>query len=170
MRFLGVVGFKSSTLTAYCTSSWFIRQKMKTESTVCVPYGLSHLSWFQGLKYVSPSFWPSWKSDRLCYLSFTQLLFGVVGFKSSTLTAYCTSSWFICQKMKTESTLCVPGGLINLSWFQGLKYISPSFWPSWKSDLLCYLWFTKLFHDVKFFEENLKYLWRSYNNFCVYNM
>ena len=30
MQFLGVVGFKSSTLTVYCLRSWFVYQKRKT--------------------------------------------------------------------------------------------------------------------------------------------
>ena len=58
MQFLGVVGFKSSTLTVYCLSSWFVHQKRKTYSNLCVLCWLSHLSWFQGPKYIPPSFWP----------------------------------------------------------------------------------------------------------------
>ena len=58
MQFLSVVGFKSSTLTVYCLSSWFVHQKQKTYSNLCVLCWLSHLSWFEGPKYIPPSFWP----------------------------------------------------------------------------------------------------------------
>ena len=58
MQFLGVVGFKSSTLTVYCFSSWFIHQQRKTYSNLCVLCWLIHLSWFQGPRYIPASFWP----------------------------------------------------------------------------------------------------------------
>ena len=58
VQILGVVGFKSSTLTVYCLSSWFLRQQRKTYSNLCVLCWLSHLSWFWGPKYISPFFWP----------------------------------------------------------------------------------------------------------------
>ena len=58
VQFLGVVGFKSSTLTVYCLSSWFVCQQRKTYSNLCVLCWLSHLSWFWGPKYISPFFWP----------------------------------------------------------------------------------------------------------------
>ena len=38
MQFLSVVGFKSSTLTVYCLSSWFVHQKRKTYSQICVSF------------------------------------------------------------------------------------------------------------------------------------
>ena len=87
MQFFGVVGFKSSTLTVYCLSSWFVHQQRKTYSNLCVLCWLSHLSWFQGPKYFPPSFWP-WvtnhdvkskisKSDFLCHCSFTQIVHDV---------------------------------------------------------------------------------------------
>ena len=58
MQFLGVVGFKSSTLTVYCLSSWIVHQQRKTYSNFCVLCWLSHPSWFQGPKDIPPSFWP----------------------------------------------------------------------------------------------------------------
>ena len=58
MQFLCVVDFKSSILAAYCLSSWFVHQQRKTYSNLCVLCRLSHLSWFQGPKYIPPSFWP----------------------------------------------------------------------------------------------------------------
>ena len=57
VQFLGEVGLKSSTLTVYCLSSWFVHQQQKTYSNLCVHCWLSHLSWFQGPKYIPPSFW-----------------------------------------------------------------------------------------------------------------
>jgi hypothetical protein len=54
---------------------------------------------------------------------------GVVGFKSWTFTVYCLSSWFVHQQRKIYSNLCVLCWLSDLSWFQGLKDIPPSFWP-----------------------------------------
>ena len=57
MQFLGVVGFKRSTLTVYFLSSWFVHQQRKTYSNLCVLCWLSHLSWFQGPKYIPPSVW-----------------------------------------------------------------------------------------------------------------
>ena len=44
MHFLSVVGFKTSTLTVYYLSSWFIHKQPKTFSNLCVLYWLSHLS------------------------------------------------------------------------------------------------------------------------------
>ena len=58
VQFLGVVGFKSSTLTVYCLSSWFVQQQRKTCSYLCVLCWHTHLSWFQGPKDIPPSFWP----------------------------------------------------------------------------------------------------------------
>ena len=86
--------------------------------------------------------------------------FGVVGFKSSTLTVYCFSSLFIHQQQTTYSNLCVLCWLIHLSGFQGPKYISPSFWPrvtnhdvkskiSKKNNFLGHCSFTQLLHDVE---------------------
>ena len=86
MQFLGVVGFKSSTLTDYCLSSWFVHQQWKTYSHLCVLCSLSHLSWFQGPKYIPPSFW-LWVTNHdfrskdsksfLGHCSFTQLFHDV---------------------------------------------------------------------------------------------
>ena len=39
------------------------------------------------------------------------------------------SSWFVCHRLGTYSTLSVTCGLSHLSRFQGLKYIPPFFWP-----------------------------------------
>ena len=83
MQILSLVGFKS--LTVYCLSSWFDHQELKTYSASFVLCGLGHLAWFQGLKYIPPSFWPqvtnhdnkskkSWKSNFLCHCFFTQLV------------------------------------------------------------------------------------------------
>ena len=58
MQFLVVVGFKSSTLTVYCLSSWFVHQQRKTYSNLCVLCWLSHWTWFQGPKDIPPLFWP----------------------------------------------------------------------------------------------------------------
>ena len=58
IQFLVVIGFKSSTLTVYCLSSWFIHKQPKTYSNLCVLCWLSHLSWSQGPKYFPSSFWP----------------------------------------------------------------------------------------------------------------
>ena len=57
MQFLGAVDFKSSTLTVLCLSSLFVHQKRKTYSNLAVPCWLSHLSWFQGPKYIPPFIW-----------------------------------------------------------------------------------------------------------------
>ena len=101
--------------------------------------------------------------------------FSVVGFKNSTLTVYCLSSWFAHQQLKTFSNLCDlcwPG---HLSWFQGPKDIPPSFLP-WvtnhdvknfkKSYFLDNCSFTQLFHDVekgrrktKIFEKVIQRFW-----------
>ena len=64
VQFLGVVGFKSSTLTVYCLSSWFVCQQRKTYSNLCVLCWLSHLSWFWGPKFISPFFWP-WVTNHV---------------------------------------------------------------------------------------------------------
>ena len=57
IQILGVVGFKNSTLTVYCLSSWFVNQKLKTYTALFVLCRPSHLSWFQELKYMPPSVW-----------------------------------------------------------------------------------------------------------------
>ena len=54
---VGVVGFKSSTLTIYCLRSWFVHEQRNTYSSLCVLCWLNHLSWFPGPKYIPPSFW-----------------------------------------------------------------------------------------------------------------
>ena len=94
VQFLGVVGFKSSTLTVYCLSSWFVRQQRKTYSNLCVLCWLSHLSWFWGPKYISPFFWPrvtnhdvKSKMSKKCFLRL--LLF------------YTTFSW--CWKVEEKT-------------------------------------------------------------------
>ena len=86
---------------------------------------------------------------------------GVVGFKISTLNVYCLSSWFVHQKRKTYSNLCVLCRLIHLSWFQGPKYIPPSCYVGLdsqimmlckkcqQSDFLGHCSFTQFFHDVE---------------------
>ena len=45
-------------LAVYCLSSWFIYQKLKPYLSLCILCGLTHLSWFQGLKYNPTSYWP----------------------------------------------------------------------------------------------------------------
>ena len=66
----------------------------------------------------------------------------------------------ICSsRTKKKSALFVLCGLNHLAWFQGLKYIPPSFWPqvtnhcvkskSWKSYFLGHCSFTQLFHDAE---------------------
>ena len=79
MQFLGVVGFKSLTLTVYCFRSWFIHQQRETYSNLCVLCWPIHLSWFQGPKFIPPSFWPQTflKSYFLGHCSFTQLFHDV---------------------------------------------------------------------------------------------
>ena len=92
---------------------------------------------------------------------------GVFSFKSSTLTVYCLNSWFVHQKPKTYSNVCVLCWISNLSWFLGPKYIQPSFWPRVtnhnvkskmsKSDFLGRCYFTQLFYDIK------KLRWQNLN-------
>ena len=81
MQFLGVVVFKSLTLTVYCFSSWFIHQQRKTYENLCVLCWLIHLSWFRGPKYIPPFFLALsqkfQKSDFLGHRSFTQLFHDV---------------------------------------------------------------------------------------------
>ena len=87
MQILSVVGFKSSTLTVYCLSSWFIHKQPKTYSNLCVLYWLSHLSWFQGPSIFHPLFGLKsqimtlsqkfLKCDFLGHFSFTQLFHDV---------------------------------------------------------------------------------------------
>ena len=103
----------------------------------------------------------------------------VVNFISSTLSVYCINSWFIYQKLKLYWMLRILCGLNNLSWFQRLKYIPPSFWPRvtkhaflWeflKSDSLAHCSFTNIFHYVIFFRQNLKYSWMSDKDSGMYN-
>ena len=38
MQFLGAVGFRSSALTVYCLSSWFVYQKQKYFFLICVSF------------------------------------------------------------------------------------------------------------------------------------
>ena len=101
---------------------------------------------------------------------------GVVGFKSSTLTVYCLSSWFVHQQQKRYFNLCVHCWLSNLSWFQGPKYSPPSFWLvvtnhevkskiSKNLFLRSLLFYTTFFMMLKSWRGNLKYLWRSYKDF-----
>ena len=87
-------------------------------------------------------------------------------------------SWFIPQQRKTYSNLCVLCWLIHLSWFQGPKYIPPSFRPrvtnhdvkskiskKWiPRSMLVYTTFSWCW------AENLKYPWRLYENSGMYNM
>ena len=58
MQILGLVGCKSLTLAVYCFSSWFVHQELKTYSALFVLCRLCHLAWFQGIKYIQPSFRP----------------------------------------------------------------------------------------------------------------
>ena len=94
MQILGLVGFKSSTLTVYCLRSWFVHQELKTYSALFVLCGLGHLAWFQGLKYIPPSFWPrvtnhDVKSKKLKKWFLRSLLF------------YTTFSW--CWKIEEKT-------------------------------------------------------------------
>ena len=65
MQIWGVVGFLTSTSTDYCLSSWFIHQKLNIYSTFFVLCRLSHVSWFQGLQYNPPYFWPQVPNNDL---------------------------------------------------------------------------------------------------------
>ena len=99
MQFLGVFGFKSSTLTVYCWSSWFVHQQRKTCSNLCVLCWLSHLSWLQGPKDIPPSFWPQ-KSYFLGHCSFTQLfhdlsLLHCIAFESVAFGRRGLQCWYI---------------------------------------------------------------------------
>ena len=94
MQIFGLFGFKSSTLTVYCLSSWFVHQELKTYAASFVLCELGHLAWFQELKYIPPSFWP-WvtnhdvKSKKLKKYFLRSLLF------------YTTFSW--CWKIKEKT-------------------------------------------------------------------
>ena len=86
--------------------------------------------------------------------------------------------WFVHQQQKTYSNLYVLCWLSHLSWFQGPKDIPPSFWhrvtnhdvksKNSKSDFIVFL--HNFFMMLKSGGENLKYLWRSYKDFCMYYM
>ena len=95
MQIFVLVGFKSSTLTVYCLSSWFVHQELKLYSALSVLCGLGHLAWFQGLKYSPSSFWPrvtnhEVKSKNLKNWFLRSLLF------------YTTFSWFWKIEKKTK--------------------------------------------------------------------
>ena len=95
MQFLSVVGFKSSTLTVYCFSSWFIHQQWKMYLNFCVLCWPIHLSWFQGPKYIPPSFWPRVTNhDIKSKISKKSFL--------SSLLFYTTFSW--CWKIEEKTT------------------------------------------------------------------
>ena len=55
IKFMGVGGFKSSTLTVTWLSSWLDHPKLKKYSAFCVLYG--YLTWFHWIKHISHSFW-----------------------------------------------------------------------------------------------------------------
>ena len=87
MQFLGVVGLKSSTLTVYCFSSWFIHQQRK-HIQICVSFVDSFIFHdFRDLSIFHPLFGPKskiitlspkfQKSDFLGNCSFTQLFHDV---------------------------------------------------------------------------------------------
>ena len=77
----------SGNLIVYCLSSWFVHQKLKKDNSILWALCLySHVSWFQGPKYIPHSFWPQvtydqdkkkMKTNKKNYLlghgSFTQL-------------------------------------------------------------------------------------------------
>ena len=75
MQFFGVVGFKSSTLTAYCTISWLVHQKLKTYSTLCVLYGLKSSIMISGTQIyftlILASSHKSWRSVNVLEKVFT---------------------------------------------------------------------------------------------------
>ena len=122
-----------------------------------------------------------WSGGCLCQETVYKMQFlGVVGFKSSTLTVFCISTWRVHQKLKTYLTLCVLYGLSHLSLFRGFKYISPPFLPRVtnhyvKSNILKKVIFLVIAQLHKFvimlknLEENLRYLWMWYKNFNIYN-
>ena len=106
---------------------------------------------------------------------------GVVGFKSSTLTVYCLCSWFFHQKLKnffkvmcpfwTQSSIMILGTQIYSTLFLALSH------KSWykvkffeKVIPLVHSLLHNLFIMLKNWGENLKYLWRSYKDFGMYNM
>ena len=68
MQILDVVGVKSSTLTDYCSSYWFVHQKLNTYLALFVLCGVSHLSWFQGFKYIPPSIWSQVKNFKKWFI------------------------------------------------------------------------------------------------------
>ena len=114
MQFVCVVGFKSSTLTGYCKSSWFIHQQRKKYSSLCVLCWHNYLSWFQGSKYkrgwnihIHPLFglesqiltlsqkFP--KSDFLGHCSFTQPFQDVekLSKKSKIFVKFIQRFWYV---------------------------------------------------------------------------
>ena len=80
------------------------------------------------------------------------------------------------NKLKPYPTLCVLYGLSHISWFQGLKYISPSLLPqvtnhNVKSNICLKRFLRSLFNYTTFLNiENMNYLWRSYKDIGVYNL
>ena len=107
--------------------------------------------------------------------------FGVVGFKSSTLTVSCLSSLFVHQKRKTYSNFCVPCWLSHISGFQGPKNILPFFWPRVTNhdakSKISEKWFLRsLIFYITFSwcseveAKTKKNFWRSYKDFGMCNM
>ena len=134
MEFLGVVGFKSSTLTVYCLSSWFVHRQRKTYSNLCVLCWLSNLSLFQGPEYIPPSVW-LWvtnpdvkskvqKSDFLGHWSFTQLFHDVEKLRRKSKIfvkviqrfLVCTTCGFNILKKSTRSSQSYNFGKILQCW------------------------------------------------------
>ena len=94
MQILGLVGCKSLTLAVYCFSSWFVHQELKTYSALFVLCRLCHLAWFQGIKYIQPSFRPQVTNHDVKSKTLNKL------FLRSSLF-YTTFSW--CWKIEEKS-------------------------------------------------------------------
>ena len=81
----------------------------KTYSAWFFLCGLGQLTWFQGLKYIPPSFLPrvtnqkSWKSDFLCHCSFIQCFYDaeILRRKPKTFVKVIQRFWYIQNKRLT---------------------------------------------------------------------
>ena len=91
---MGLVSFKSLILTDYCLRSWFVYQKLNILSALSVFCGLSHLSWFQWLKYIPPSFWPQITNHDVKTKNFKKVFF-------RSLLFHTTFSW--CGKIEEKT-------------------------------------------------------------------
>ena len=112
-----------------------------------------------------------WLSGATCVSNWQKMqILGVVGFKSSTLTEYCLSSQFVHQKLNIYSALFDHCRVSHLSWFQGLKYIPPSFCPQVTNLKKWFLFYTTFSWCKTIEEKTKKHLWRSYKDFGMYNI